>query len=253
MRSIARSATATPPNVTSAPSVTSSHCRRRPRRHALSATRASTCALDRDVARGGLAQLVAQIVEHRGQLAVHASGTASRAVSPSRPCIVRRPRETRARMTSGVVWRSVGDLGVVALVQHARGDRRGLIGRDGAERRGEPGAQLVQAGPVVQVLDVLGAERAALQPEPADRGLLAVALAPVRAEQVLGDPEQPALLLLGARAAKPRPAFERDREGLGREVDRDLGIEDAPHEVHRHALDVLLVERGERVGVAEAA
>ena len=80
-----------------------------------------------------------------------------------------------------------------------------------------------------------------------------MALAPVRAEQVLGDAEQPALLLLGARAAKLRPAFQRDRERLGREVDRDLRIEDAPHEVDRDALDVQRVELRERVGVAEAA
>ena len=101
-RSMVRSATATPPNVASAPSVTSSHRRRRPRRD----DAGRDLGLDGDVARGRLAQLVAQVVEDRGKPARHPSSTVSRAVVAQQSCIVRRPRETRARMTSGVVLNS---------------------------------------------------------------------------------------------------------------------------------------------------
>ena len=62
--------------------------------------------LDLDVARGGLAQALAEVAKGGWQLVAHVSASTSRTLSPSRRCIVFRPRDTRARMTSGVVWKS---------------------------------------------------------------------------------------------------------------------------------------------------
>lgn len=142
--------------------------------------------LDVVVARRGRPQLVAQVVEHRRQLGLRASTRASGTRSPSRRCIAFRPRDTR---TDDVRRRlEVGrDLGVVALLEHAGADRRGLIGPHRVQRLAQALAQGLHCGLPMQVLDVVGAEAPPLEARPHDGGLLGPALAPVAVQQAPRD------------------------------------------------------------------
>ena len=166
-RSSARSATATPPNETSAAERDEQPLAPAPAPQ----PRLRDARLDLVVARGRAAQLVAQVVEHGGRSPLMRPPTRRGPVAEEALHRLQAARDPRADDIRGRL--ELGrDLRIIALLEDARADRGRLVGPHGVERLGEPPAQAVEAGLAMQVLDVLGAEARALQAEPRDGRLL---------------------------------------------------------------------------------
>jgi hypothetical protein len=140
-------------------------------------------------------------------------------------------------------------LGIGQLGDDAQLDGLPLVLGEHEQARRDGGAQLAEVGQLLDPGELLGTGGAQFDAQALPRPAVDVAPAQVGRQLAVGDRVQPRSRLLVAAAAEGVPAREGQREGLGREVEGGLGVDQPAREEPQEPSGVVVVELREGRGL----